>query len=155
MGSDRPLGLMGNLRESVRVEPNPKVIVVCDAHYRAGADADEPEGGAIAGLAETGSVGGRPAAASAAWAQEAEGSGAQAVRSLRLLDGVRGGELVPLVWGPLPAVVREVALALRPVAGALARELLRDRPAVATARPWSRPTGTHHAVSGGQPGPHR
>ncbi|WP_225980855.1 HEAT repeat domain-containing protein [Micromonospora sp. B006] len=98
-------------------------------HYRAGVDADEPVVGAIAGLAETGSVADAPLLLRLLGHEKPEVR-AQAVRGLRLLDAVVVGELVALVRDPSPAVVREVALALRPVAGALPPallwELLRD-----------------------------
>ncbi|PPA60508.1 hypothetical protein GA0070562_5135 [Micromonospora tulbaghiae] len=98
-------------------------------HYRAGVDADEPVVGAIAGLAETGSVADAPLLLRLLGHEKPEVR-AQAVRGLRLLDAVVVGELVALVRDPSPAVVREVTLALRPVAGALPPallwELLRD-----------------------------
>lgn len=98
-------------------------------HYRRGVDTDEPAVGAIAGLAETGSVADGPLLLRLL-GHERPRVRAQAVRGLRLLDAVVAGELVALVRDPSPAVVREVTLALRPVAGALPPalpwDLLRD-----------------------------
>ncbi|QLQ40531.2 hypothetical protein [Micromonospora robiginosa] len=98
-------------------------------HYRAGVASEEPVVGAIAGLAETGSAADAPLLRRLL-GHERPKVRAQAVRSLRLLDAVVAGEVVPLVRDPSPAVVREVTRALRPVAGALPPdlpwELLRD-----------------------------
>ncbi|MBQ1076328.1 hypothetical protein KBX06_24675 [Micromonospora sp. C31] len=98
-------------------------------HYRRAVDTDEPAVGAMAGLAEIGSVADAPLLRRLLGHRRARVR-AQAVRGLRMLDAVVAGEMVTLVRDPSPMVVREVTLALRPVAGALPPalpwELLRD-----------------------------
>ncbi|TDB82098.1 hypothetical protein E1182_03015 [Micromonospora sp. KC721] len=88
------------------------------AHYRTAVAAGEPALGAIAGLAETGSAADAPLLRRLL-GHELARVRAQAVRGLRLLDAVGVGEAVALVRDPSPQVVREVALALRPLVGAL------------------------------------
>ncbi|MFI6259835.1 hypothetical protein ACIBCL_27525 [Micromonospora zamorensis] len=98
-------------------------------HYRSAVGTGEPASGAIAGLAEIGSVADGPLLQRLLGHEQAR-LRAQAVRGLRLLDAVGVGEMAALLQDPSPAVVREVTAALRPVAGALppalAWELLRD-----------------------------
>ncbi|MBQ0902042.1 hypothetical protein KBX63_08455 [Micromonospora sp. U21] len=98
-------------------------------HYRTAVGAGEPPLGSIAGLAET-SSGTNAHLLRRLLGHERARIRARAVRSLRLLDAAVAGELVTLVRDPSPAVVREVTMALRPVAGALPQalpwELLRD-----------------------------
>ncbi|WP_244200572.1 hypothetical protein [Micromonospora arborensis] len=91
-------------------------------HYRHVVGIDDPALGAIAGLSEIGS------AADAALlrpllAHPSARVRAQAVRALRLLDAVVAAELAALVRDPSPAVVREVATALRPLAATLPPDL--------------------------------
>ncbi|WBB67744.1 HEAT repeat domain-containing protein [Micromonospora sp. WMMD812] len=87
-------------------------------HYRAAVRAGEPALGAIVGLAETGSAADVPLLRPLLSHPRARVR-AQAVRGLRLLDAVVAEELLPLLWDPSAAVVREVTAALRPLAGAL------------------------------------
>ncbi|MBM0275228.1 hypothetical protein JM949_07045 [Micromonospora sp. STR1s_6] len=92
-------------------------------HYRAAVATGEPRPGSIAGLAETSSE----KDAHLLWrffAHQRAHLRAQAVRGLRLLDAVVAEEeLVALLRDPSPAVVREVTVALRPVAAALPPDL--------------------------------
>ncbi|MEV4657300.1 hypothetical protein [Micromonospora sp. NPDC049301] len=87
-------------------------------HYRSAVDVGDPALGAIAGLAETGSVT-DAALLRPLLAHRQARVRAQAVRGVRLLDAVVVAELAALVRDPSPAVVREVTAALRPLAGAL------------------------------------
>ncbi|MEU4570821.1 hypothetical protein [Micromonospora sp. NPDC023956] len=88
------------------------------AHYRRVVTGDAPTPGAIAGLTET-----APSTDAALLhpllAHPAAPVRAAAVRGLRLLDAVGLPLVTPLLRDPAPAVVREAATALRPLAGAL------------------------------------
>jgi hypothetical protein len=98
-------------------------------HYRAAVAEPVPVTGAIAGLAETGSLRDAPLLRPLL-AHPSAKVRAHAVRALRRLDGVEPDEIVPLLRDPSPGVVREATAALRPysarVPDELAWELLSD-----------------------------
>jgi len=147
-GDSRALALTGLLRlgpaaeaEAALDDPAPLVRAVArDAARRAGTDvvahyrAARPSPGAVAGLAEVGSD--RDAPILTALLGHASASvRAAAIRALRHLDAVPVDAVLPLLRDPAPMVVREAALALRPLGRrlppGLAWELLGDsRPEV-------------------------
>ncbi|MFI6824373.1 hypothetical protein ACIBJE_26025 [Micromonospora sp. NPDC050187] len=88
------------------------------AHYRRVVAGDAPTPGAVAGFTET-----APSSDAALLhplvTHPTAAIRAAAVRGLRLLDAVDTHLVVPRLRDPAPAVVREAATALRPLAGAL------------------------------------